>query len=88
MLLMLMPQLSDKWRVIRRSNWAPLIKQVEDTELLIIYELKHCHVVGVRNALELMRQPLSFEQLSLVLEDLGEVDLMQPLIGVIDEQLL
>lgn len=34
-----------------------------------------------------MRQSLSFEQLSLILEDLGEVDLMQPLIGVINEQL-
>lgn len=54
MLLMLMPQLSNEGGVIWRSNRAPLIKQVEDAKLLVVYELKHCHIVGVRNALELV----------------------------------
>lgn len=85
MLLMFVPKFSNERRVIWRSNRAPLIKQVEDAQLFIIYEFQHCHVVRVRNALELMRKSLFLEQLSLVLEDLGEIDLMKSLVGVIYE---
>lgn len=87
-LLVLVPELGDEGGVVGRGDGAPLVEQVEDAELLVIDELEHRHVVGVRNALELMGKALALEQLALVLEDLGEVDLMQALVGVVNEQLL
>ena len=85
---MLVPELGDEGRVVGRGDGTPLVEQVEDAKLLVVDQLKHRHVVGVGNALELMGKALALEQLALVLEDLGEVDLMQALVGVVNEQLL
>jgi len=85
--LVVVPHLDDEAGVFWGGNLAPLIEKVEDAELVEINELQHCHVIFVGYGFEHMREPLRLEEFLFLLENLGEVDLMQPLIGIIDEQL-
>ena len=39
-LFMFMSEFGDEVWVIRRGNWAPLIKQIEDAELLVVDKFK------------------------------------------------
>ena len=86
--LVFVSKFGDEARIFRRSDRAPLIQQVEYAQLLEVDKLKHSHVVLVRYCFEHICQTFSFEEFFFLLKNFGEIDLMQPLIGIINKQLL
>lgn len=87
MFFVFVPEFSDEARIFRRCHRAPLIQKIEDAQLFEINELKHSHIILIRYGFEIVGESFNFEEIFLFFENFGEVDLMQSLIGVIDEQL-
>ena len=88
MLLVFVPQFGYEIGVIRRSNRAPLVQKVENTQLLVVNHFKKGDVVLIRDILELGCQSLFLEQHLFLFEYFVQVYLMQPLVSVVNEQLL
>ncbi len=88
MFFVLVSQFCNKAGVVRGCDLAPLVKKVENAELFKIDELKHRHVILIRYGFEHVCESFSLEELFFVLENFGEVYLVESLIGIVNKQLL
>lgn len=87
MFLMVEPQFGNKCWLIRRSHRAPLIQQIEDTELIIINKFQHFDIIFEGNLPEFVLQTFSDEYLFLQFEYLFEIYLVESLVCVVYEKL-
>ena len=88
MLLVIVSNFGDERGLVRRGHSTPFIKQVEYAQVVVVYQLKHLDVVFEFDLLELLSEPFHCKVFFLNFEYFSEVDLVQPFIGVVDEELL
>lgn len=88
MFFMVEAKLSDKARLVRRSNRAPLIQQIENTQTLIVDQLDHLYIILKGNLSKLVLEAFIDEMLFFQFKDLFKVNLMEALVCVVYEELL
>lgn len=85
MLLMIKTYFSNEGGLIWGGNRALLIKQIKDTQLLVVDKLNDLHIVLEIDLSKLVLKLLGNEVFLFKLEYFLEIKLMEPFIGIVDE---
>lgn len=88
MFFMIKPEFSNERWFIRRGNGAPFIKEIENTQPIVINKFNDSQIIREINFTIFIGKSFMIKDFFFLLKNSMKINLMKSFIGVIDEKLL